>query len=261
LHRAKPLSHRLDMTRNIAPQPNADADELVLASDNDADAEDLLPSLIYRQLHQDIVSGVLASGKVLRQEELARRFRTSRVPLREALSRLEAEGLIELRPRRGYAVVELDAQAIVEIYELRMVIEEHAGAIAARARTPEDIADVEQLLIAMRKLDRASPNYAQEWTALNYRFHLRIIEASRRKRLLRIARNLRDSVEAYLAVDISMITSFEDADEEHTDIFEAFRAGDATGLAELCRKHVEDASRRLLKMVRARAIAAQSRER
>jgi len=247
------------MVKKTAPNSGntLDDDELALGPRVDAgdaaDGEGLLPSLIYRQLHRDIVSGVLPWGKVLRQEELARRFRTSRVPLREALSRLEAEGLVELRPRRGYAVIELDAEAIVEIFELRVVIEEHAGAVAARARTAQDIVEVERLLIAMRRLDRTSPTYAQEWAALNYRFHLRIIEAGRRQRLLRIARNLRDSVEAYLTLDVAMIGSFEDADEEHTDILEAFRAGDAAGLAELCRKHVEDASRRLLKVVRTRA--------
>jgi DNA-binding GntR family transcriptional regulator len=214
----------------------------------------LLPSVIYRQLHADIVSGVLVSGQPLRQEELARRFNVSRVPLREALTRLEAVGLIEQRPRRGYAVAELDASAIVDVFELRMVIEQHAGAVAARSRGAEDIAAVGELLERMRTLDRARADYAQQWTTLNYQFHQRIISSSRRKTLVRVASNLRDSVEPYVNIEVSMTHSFDASEIEHREIFEAFKAGDADGLAELSRKHVESTSRRLLQVLRESAL-------
>lgn len=214
----------------------------------------LLPSVIYRQLHADIVAGVLPSGQPLRQEELARRFNVSRVPLREALTRLEAEGLIEQRPRRGYAVAELDASAIVEVFELRMAIEQHAGAIAARARNAEDIAAVGTLLDRMRRLDRSRADYVQQWTALNYQFHQRIISSSRRRTLTRVASNLRDSVEPYVNIEVSMTHSFDESEIEHREIYEAFKAGDADGLAELSRRHVESTSRRLLQVLRERAL-------
>lgn len=214
----------------------------------------LLPSMIYRQLHADIVSGQLPSGRVLRQEELARRFNVSRVPLREALTRLEAEGLIQQRPRRGYAVAELDASAIVEVFELRMVIEQHAGAVAARARSQADIAAVGELLERMRRLDPSCAGYAQQWTTLNYQFHQRIIASSRRRTLVRVASNLRDSVEPYVNIEVAMTRSFESSELEHQEIFEAFKAGDADGLAELSRRHVESTSRRLLQVLRERAL-------
>lgn len=214
----------------------------------------LLPSVIYRQLHADIVSGVFPSGHPLRQEELAKRFNVSRVPLREALTRLEAEGLIEQRPRRGYAVAELDASAIVEVFELRMVIEQHAGAVAARSRNLEDIAAVGALLDQMRLLDPSRSDYVQEWTTMNYQFHQRIISSSRRKTLTRVASNLRDSVEPYVNVEVSMTHSFDRSEAEHRGIYEAFKAGDADGLAELSRRHVESTSRRLLQVLRDRAL-------
>lgn len=210
----------------------------------------LLPSVIYRQLHADIVSGVLPSGQPLRQEELARRFSVSRVPLREALTRLEAEGLIEQRPRRGYAVAELNTSAVVDVFELRMVIEQHAGAVAARARNAEDIAAVRDLLDRMHRLNPACADYAQRWTTLNYQLHQRIISSSRRKTLVRVASNLRDSVEPYVNIEVSMTRSFEASELEHREIFEAFKAGDANGLAELSRRHVESTSRRLLQVLR-----------
>jgi DNA-binding GntR family transcriptional regulator len=218
----------------------------------------LLPSVIYQQLHADIVSGVLPSGRPLRQEELARRFKVSRVPLREALTRLEAEGLIEQRPRRGYAVAELDTSAIVDVFELRMVIEQHAGAVAARARNQMDISAVGELLERMHGLDDSLADYAHQWTTLNYQFHQRIIASSHRRTLARVANNLRDSVEPYVNIEVSMTRSFESSELEHREIFEAFKAGDADGLAELSRRHVESTSRRLLQVLRERAHKSRS---
>src|SRR5690348_17564342 len=81
-----------------------------------------LPEIIYRQLRMDILGGKFKPGQVLRQEELARMFNASRVPLREAMSRLHADGLVVQRPRRGYAVTMLEAHEIVEVFELRIVV-------------------------------------------------------------------------------------------------------------------------------------------
>src|SRR5882757_6249026 len=83
-----------------------------------------LPETIQRQIKAAIVTGVLVPGQMLRQEELAQRLGASRAPLREALSRLEAEGLVVLLPRRGYAVISLDRDEIAELFDLRIVLEE-----------------------------------------------------------------------------------------------------------------------------------------
>jgi DNA-binding GntR family transcriptional regulator len=182
----------------------------------------------------------------LRQEELARRSNVSRVPLREAMARLESEGLIVRRPRRGYAVTSLAHSDIVEIFELRMVLEEHAGYLAARARTAEDIAAVEALLVTMERVDLAVDGGFARWSLINHQFHTRIIDSSRRARLCRIAASLRDSVEAYVRVEAAITGQVRDAADEHRQIFDAFRAGDATGLAKLSRRHVEGTAQRLL---------------
>lgn len=212
-----------------------------------------LPEIIYRQLRLDILNGALRPGQLLRQEELARRANVSRVPLREAMTRLESDGLVVLRPRRGYAVTSLEQTEIVEIFELRVVIEEHAGFIAARARTSDDINEVGRLLAAMEQLDPTAPTYMTEWSRLNVLFHTRLIASSRRKRLARIAGTLRDSVEPYIRVEARMTGHVHDAERQHREIFEAFRAGDARGLAELSRAHVESTAKRLLNGLRNRA--------
>src|ERR1700737_928702 len=91
---------------------------------------------------EGILSGAFPPGLVLRQEELSRRFGASRVPLREAMPRLEVEGLVVLRPRRGYAVRSLERSEIREIFELRAVVEEHlaggGGVVTENSLSPVD---------------------------------------------------------------------------------------------------------------------------
>jgi DNA-binding GntR family transcriptional regulator len=237
-------------------KPKADFAELALGDISAIEAS--LPRILYERLRANILLGTLKTGQVLRQEELARRFNVSRVPLREALSQLEADGLIEARPRRGYAVTLLEADEIVELFELRTVIEEHAGRVAARSRTREDVEDVERIVLAMDALDTGDPKFGTRWTLLNYEFHNRIIACSRRKRLGRIAATLRSTTEPYVRVEIDLTGDAVDAGREHREMLEALRAGDADGLAELSRQHVEGTARRLLKGLRSRPLQAAS---
>src|SRR5581483_6225390 len=81
-----------------------------------------LPQAIYLALREAILAGRYQPGEALRQESLAKEFEASRVPVREALNRLEAEGIVILRPRRGFVVASLDVGEIEEIFELRMVL-------------------------------------------------------------------------------------------------------------------------------------------
>src|SRR5262245_11735063 len=98
-------------------------DQSETAADGIDSAGLLLPAIIYRHLRHDILNGFFDPGQLLRQKGRARRYKSSRVPLREAMSRLEADGLVVLRPRRGFAVISLDVPEIVEIFELRMAVE------------------------------------------------------------------------------------------------------------------------------------------
>jgi DNA-binding GntR family transcriptional regulator len=205
-----------------------------------------LSEFIYSWLRDRILSGELSPGAEVRQELLAQRFGTSRVPIREALSRLQAEGLITLRPRRGFAVTSLNHDEIVEIFELRMAVEEHAMRIATQTRTETDVAEVEALLELMESLDAAAPHYLLEWSSTNRLFHTRLIECAHRKRLSEIALNLRDAIEPYIRIEANVTGQVRDANIEHRQIFDAFKAKDAEAAAQLSRDHCESTLTRLL---------------
>jgi DNA-binding GntR family transcriptional regulator len=214
-----------------------------------------LPDAIRRSLRQQILAGELSPGQALRQDELARRFGVSRVPLREAMSRLEAEGLIVLRPHRGYLVTSLDRDEIMEMFELRMAVEEHAGYVATRVRSAADIAEVAAFLRRMEALDPANGDYLAQWARLNQAFHQRLFASSGRRHVVHIADRLRDAVEPYIRMEARMTGQFHEAQMEHRELFVAFEAGYASIVGQLSRQHCQSTLDRLLKSLPMRTSA------
>jgi DNA-binding GntR family transcriptional regulator len=216
-----------------------------------------LSRVIHSGIRDAILNGVLRPGQLLRQEELARRFRVSRAPLREALNMLAAEGLVVLRPRRGFAVTSLDSRELLEILQLRIVIEEHAGYVATLTRTEDDIVRLRDVLEAMDRLPISNPaeDELAEWAKLNRRFHDTLEAASGRRNLCQIASNLRAKIEPYIRLEVVMIKNFGEAQSEHHRLFDAFSAGDAETVSRLSRTHSEHTAVRLISALHQRSYA------
>lgn len=202
---------------------------------------------VYGQLREGILTGTFPPGSILRQEELARRFGASRVPLREAMTRLEAEGLVVLRPRRGYAVPSLDRSEIHEIFELRAVVEEHLGGVAAKMRTADDLAAVASALQRMDDATAHAATRADEWLNANTEFHTCLLASAHRRHVSRFAAMLRDQVEPYIRIEVHLTKEVTEAEVEHRAMYEALQAGNARLLRRLCREHCENTASRLIK--------------
>jgi DNA-binding GntR family transcriptional regulator len=211
------------------------------------DAIQSVSETLYEQLRVGILSGAFPPGLVLRQEELSRRFGASRVPLREAMTRLEVEGLVVLRPRRGYAVLSLERSEIREIFELRAVVEEHLAGIAAETRTAKDLAAVLQPLSRMERIAAQTPNQTDKWLDANSEFHARLLSAAHRRHASRFATMLRNQVEPYIRIEIGLTKQVMQAEREHREMYDALQASDATRLRRLCRQHCENTASRLIK--------------
>src|SRR6185312_11947573 len=108
------------------------------------------------------------------------------------------EGLVVLRPRRGYVVTALDGEEIKEVFQMRMLLEEHAARVATERRTAEDIAAVAEILDRMDEIDNCTPNDMHAFSKLDSEFHAALFGAGRQARLLQIISNLRDMVEHYV---------------------------------------------------------------
>src|SRR6185436_3113501 len=115
------------------------------------------------ELEHAILEGVLQPGERLRAEALAQRFGTSRTPVREALLQLEAQGLVEVEPNRGAGVKAFDAADLLDLYELRALLEPHAAARAATRISAEQIEQLSELTD-----DNATP---EQQMASNELFH------------------------------------------------------------------------------------------
>jgi len=206
-----------------------------------------LPELVYQRLHAAILNGVYKPGERLRQEELARRLGVSRAPLREAMPRLEAEGIVVQLPRRGYAVVSLEPAEIREIFDLRILIEVKAVSIATAVRTAADVRQLRKILSEMRALDVADADQRTRWFTLNSEFHESLLIPSQRRHFLRAIASLRTAVESYIRVEIALTGNVDASNDEHEQLVDAFEAGDVETVARITREHIEHTADRLLK--------------
>lgn len=183
--------------------------------------------LVLASMREAILSGALPPGARLRQEKLADRFGTSRIPVREALRALEYEGLVRSSPYRGFTVTELDADDIEEVYDLRILLEGHAVRLAVPLMTDEDLRDLEDLYAAMVA---APAGDAQ--LAARERFYIRLYSMTGRPRLVGLISRLRQEVARSLRWP-----TLQHAPSHHAAFFEAIKAGDAERAASQLASH------------------------
>ena len=155
-----------------------------------------LVSHVSETLTQAILDGALAPGSRLNEVHLAQQFDISRAPLREALRRLETQGLIESHPRRGFFLRKISTQEIIELFQVRLALEHTAGREVVASIAEAEIDRIEQQFEAIQESARAGVPLKQ--TEEDFRFHRLICELSGNQRLLlffdQIAREIRYSI-------------------------------------------------------------------
>jgi len=205
-----------------------------------------LSEWVYRSIHTAIINGTYKPGEMLRQEEVARNLGVSRAPVREALPKLEAVGVVKQLPRRGYMVVSLQPEEIKEIFELRMLIEVRTATIATQLRKEQDIFLAEAIFSQMKNLDVKKSRQSILWFGLNSEFHKALLKPSGRKHFMRAINNLRTVVEPYIRVETCLTGNVEQANLEHQQILCAFKQQDVKKMAVLTKMHIQNTTKRLL---------------
>ena len=185
------------------------------------------------ELRSSIVTGGLHPGEQIRQDALAERLGTSRVPLREALKILEGEGLVTYHPHRGYFVAELSAADLVEVYRIRGLLEDDAVAVAVPLLTDADLAELET---ALHDVESASGDLSGI-AAANRRFHFLLLQCCGMPRMVRIIGQLWDATDAYRTVYFTDANNRIRIHHEHRAIMDALRARDAARTITLLREH------------------------
>jgi len=197
--------------------------------------------IIFQALRKAIIEGDLAEGSPLRQEEIARLFNTSRIPVREALSRLEEQGLIRTQRFKGAVVLGLSADEASEIFDLRALIEPEILRQAVPRMTAQTRA-----LAREHCEDFASSSRPLDWGPLNRIFHRTLYSASVQKYFLEVADNAMDRVDRYIRAQLVMSDGMARANHEHQAILEACDAGKPDQAADLLKAHILGAKASLL---------------
>ena len=206
-----------------------------------------LPEAVYQQLKAAILNGTFRPGQTLRQEDVAKQLGVSRGPLREALPKLEAEGMIISMPHRGCAVVSLSTAEIAEIFELRAMLESSLAKAAARQKDPQATVKLLELNAQMRKLTEGQTEADRvRWSELNYELHSILLAVANRQHHMRFLDMARALAEPYIRMEVSMTGDLMVAQHEHELLIEAFAIGDCERLERLTREHVQSTGRRLI---------------
>ena len=202
-----------------------------------------MQEVITDHLRKMILSGEYGVGVRLQQDELAAKFRVSRMPIREALGILEAEGLVELRPHRGAVVTILTDDDIVELFDIRVALESRAAELAAPQLSGDDL---ERLRRCHEELGDLDPQ-AEQWVNLNHRFHSTIYHACGRPRLFTLIERHRNMLEPCLRASFPLIRRNPAKEqEEHGRILRAAEGRDPADLVRFSVEHLRAAERALL---------------
>lgn len=191
---------------------------------------------VYAVLRQRLASGGFEGGARLRQQDLAAEFSVSRTPVREALGRLAAEGLVELVAHRGARVVSTSASDMRNAYEARLIVEPGAARLAAARRSDTDL---ERMRSAIAKQRVRRPGQQQHFVA-NREFHLSLVAASGNEHVLAFMEQIwLARIGAPVYEQASETEAFIADVRAHEAITDAVTVGDASLAEVLVREHLE----------------------
>ncbi|WP_041328204.1 GntR family transcriptional regulator [Rubrobacter xylanophilus] len=193
------------------------------------------------QLRALIVEGEYGPGERLIEEQLAERLKVSRTPIRQALTRLEAEGLVEIIPNKGAMVCSFSIDDVWDIYDLRAVLEGYAARRAASKISSNELQYLEKLAGEMERIIGVFSDHEEETrklVSLNNEFHGTIVVASRNRRLERLVQSTVQLPLVFKAFFWYGPHERMISNHYHRQILKALRSGEAERAEILMREHV-----------------------
>jgi DNA-binding GntR family transcriptional regulator len=208
-----------------------------------------LPQRAYLALRRAIRDLHLAPGQMVLEGEAAAALGISRTPVREALVRLEAEGMLRLVPRHGFRVAPLDPDGLQELYEILEGLEAVAVDLAASRATPEQLDRLDE---SVREQERAlAADDLVAWLAADNRFHARVAEMSGNRRLDAMARTCGDQLYRARLFTHRLRPKPVDSTRDHRAVAAAIRAGDGARARALHQTHRRRARDEIIAILRA----------
>jgi DNA-binding GntR family transcriptional regulator len=207
-------------------------------------ARQSLTSAVADKLRDRIIRGEIPEGSQLRQDAIATQYKVSRIPVREALRQLDAEGLITIVPNRGAVVPALSPDDIEELFSIRALLEPEVLGLSIPRLTEHDFSEAEAVLrryvSELRREDHVSA-----WGRLNWQFHSILYSRAEQPRFMAIIRNVNNSGERYTRLQLYLTHGIKRANEEHHQILELCRKRDVAAACTLLRQHIRYAGESL----------------
>ena len=195
-----------------------------------------LRDVVFKTLREAILKGDLAPGERLMEIKLANQLGVSRTPIREAIRKLELEGLVVMVPRKGAEVAKITEKDLREVLEVRASLEELAISLACERITDEKIAELKDALEQFRTVIKGKD--VTKIAQMDVAFHDVIFEATQNARLVQMVNNLREQMYRYRLEYLKDFSTHSRLDEEHVKIFEAVSARDIERATALIREHI-----------------------
>jgi DNA-binding GntR family transcriptional regulator len=207
-------------------------------------ARQSLTSAVADKLRDRIIRGEIPEGSQLRQDAIATQYKVSRIPVREALRQLDAEGLITIVPNRGAVVPALSPDDIEELFSIRALLEPEVLGLSVPRLTEQDFTDAEAVLRRYVSELRREDHLAA-WGRLNWQFHSLLYSRANQPRFMAIIRNVNNSGERYTRLQLYLTHGTKRANEEHHQILELCRKRDVAAACKLLRQHIRYAGESL----------------
>lgn len=206
----------------------------------------------YLTIRDGIISGIYGPGTHLTAQGLAEASGLSRTPVREAMRRLHAEGLITFIPHRGAFVAHLDERDIQKIYDLRVVLEGYAAETAAQEATPAQIDELEALAVEMAEaVEEASPSVVEEVARINNTFHKLIISAAANPRLESALASIVEVPLVLRTFRRYRLDEMRRSTSQHLELVSALRARDGAWARSVMTSHILSGRNALLRTLAA----------
>jgi len=206
--------------------------------------ETVLRQQVYEQIKHDIMTCKLAPGEPLSENQFLERFGVSKTPIREALTSLVQDGLVEYTPNRGFMVTTVSVSDIQEIFEARIFIEAELFRLAVKKISDGEIDELEKQ--SRVEADVKKPEYAETFLESNRNFHIALAAAGRNSRLLWYYETLMNEAQRLFYMDISNHHQDFRWGHGHEGIIEALRNRDEEAGVTVIRETLETARKRIL---------------
>lgn len=199
---------------------------------------------VYQQLRQAIRDGRFQQGDRVREDDIAKSLGVSRTPVREALRRLQARGLLDFGSGRGLGIVELSRVQVLELYAMRELLEGAAARLAAQHATSTEVGYMRHLLNQFR-----SAKDPEQLASINRTFHGAIRDAAHNRYMVRSLNDLNEALALLRGTTYSIHGRPETADIEHRAILDAIEKGDPDTAEREARAHIRMAQILRMQMI------------